>query len=297
MSGLLAALPEDTNGGWLSATIDPRVLLFFLALSLVTGILFGFVPAIQATRPDVLPALKDHPGSREASGGQARIRRVFVAGQVALSLMLLVGAALFTRSLINLASQSRGFHTEQVLEFSIDPRLTGYDDARGFSLFRDLQQRLALLPGVRSVGAANLGPFGGGDRSGNITVEGYRAKEDEEVRAQQDAVSPAYFRTLRIPLIACRDFSDRDDAGTWVDIDLFVADDVAEQIRGLAGERDVRAGVLELAGSCVVIARRVARCVEDVVRRRITDRRARRIGVRWQSGSMGRRVAEDIGAA
>jgi predicted permease len=214
MSGLLAALPEDTNGGWLSAAIVPRVLLFSLALSVATGILFGFIPAIQATRPDVLPALKDNPGSPAASGGHARLRRVFVAGQVALSLMLLVGAALFTRSLINLASQSRGFHTEQVLEFSIDPRLNGYDDARGFSLSRDLQQRLALLPGVRSVGAANLGPFGGGNRSTNITVEGYRAKEDEEVRAQEDAVSPSYFRTLGIPLIAGRDFSDRDDTGT-----------------------------------------------------------------------------------
>ena len=213
MSGLLAALPEDTNGGWLSATIDPRVLLFFLALSLVTGILFGFVPAIQATRPDVLPALKDHPGSREASGGQARIRRVFVAGQVALSLMLLVGAALFTSSLINLASQSRGFHTEQVLEFSIDPRLNGYDNARGFSLFHDLQQRLALLPGIRSVGAANLGPFGAATVVAALQSKGIAPKKTREVRAQEDAVSSAYFRTLKIPLIAGRDFSDRDDAG------------------------------------------------------------------------------------
>jgi predicted permease len=210
---LLRLLPEDAAGGWLAATLDFRTLGFALLLSIVTGILFGLVPAIVSTRPDLSSSLKDQSANVTASGGQARFRKIFIVAQVALSLLLLVGAGLFARSLFNLVTQNPGFHAEKLLTFSVDPSLNGYDATRGFSFYRDLQQRLSAMPGVRAVGAATMGPFGNSNRSGNITIEGYRAKEDEEVGAQQDGLAPDYFRTMGIPLVAGREFSDRDITG------------------------------------------------------------------------------------
>jgi predicted permease len=210
---LLRLLPEDATGGWLAATLDFRTLGFALLLSIVTGLLFGLVPAIVSTRPDLSSSLKDQSANITASGGQARFRRIFIVAQVALSLLLLVGAGLFARSLFNLMTQNPGFHAEKLLTFSVDPSLNGYDAPRGFSFYRDLQQRLAVMPGVRAVGAATMGPFGHSNRSGNITIEGYRAKEDEEVGAQQDGLAADYFRTMGIPLVAGREFSDHDITG------------------------------------------------------------------------------------
>jgi len=127
--------------------------------------------------------------------------------------MLLVGAGLFGRSLFNLMTEDPGFRTEKLLRFSVDPGLNGYDIGRGRAFFSELQQRLAALPAVRSVGGANIGPFGHGRQSNNITVEGYRAKQDEEVGASVDAFTPGYFRTMGIPLLAGREFTERDTAG------------------------------------------------------------------------------------
>ena len=123
---LLRPLPEDATGGWLAATLDFRTLGFALLLSIVTGLLFGLVPAIVSTRPDLSSSLKDQSANVTASGGQARFRRIFIVAQVALSL-LLVGAGLFARSLFNLMTQNPGFHAEKLLTFSVDPSLNGYD--------------------------------------------------------------------------------------------------------------------------------------------------------------------------
>jgi predicted permease len=157
--------------------------------------------------------LKEQSGSAAAGGTQAWLRKLFIVAQVALSLMLLVGAGLFGRSLFNLMNEDPGFRTEKLLRFSVDPSLNGYDIARGRVFYRELQQRLAALPGVGSVGGAFLGPFGQGRRAGNITVEGYRAKEDEYVGASDDALTPDYFRTMGTSLIAGREFTERDGAG------------------------------------------------------------------------------------
>jgi len=212
-AGLLRFLPDNATGGWLAASLDWRTLGFCAALAIGTGILFGLAPAIGSTRLDLAPALKEQSGSAAAGGAHAWLRKLFIVAQVALSLMLLVGAGLFGRSLFNLMNEDPGFRTEKLLRFSVDPSLNGYDIARGRIFYRELQQRLAALPGVRSVGGASLGPFGLGQRSGNITVEGYRAKEDEYVGASEDALTPDYFRTMGTQLIAGREFTERDGAG------------------------------------------------------------------------------------
>jgi predicted permease len=212
--GLLRLLAEGGPEGWLSASLDLRVLGFSLLLSVVTGILFGLAPALQSMRAEVASALKDQSASVRSGAGGAQFRRALVVAQVALSLLLLVGAGLFARSVSNLMRVDPGFRSSNVLTFAIDPTSAGYPGARATALYRELQQRLEALPGVEAAGAANPGPLTHSGRGGNITVEGYQAKGDEEVGASQHAVSAGYFRALGVPVVAGREFADRDLAGS-----------------------------------------------------------------------------------
>jgi predicted permease len=209
-SALLHILPADATGGWISATLDVRLLAFTLALSTCTGLLFGLAPALQASRAEVASTLREQPAALASAGGGARIRRILVVAQLALSLLLLVGAGLFARSLFNLLRVDPGFRTEQLLTFAIDPALNGYTKERGFALFHDLQQRLARLPGVVAAGAGNPGPLTHSNRGSNITVEGYRAREDEDMDVSRHDVSPGYFRALGTPVVRGREVTERD---------------------------------------------------------------------------------------
>ena len=212
MSGLLGFLPEDATNDWLGAKLDPTTLAFSLGLALVTGLLFGLAPAIEGARGQAGAALKDQAASLASSGGQARLRQGFIVVQVALSLVLLVGAGLFTQSLFRLMTADPGFHAENLLRFSVDPGLNGYDLGRALAFYRELQQRLAVVPGVGAAGATNMGPLGSGADGTNITVEGYRAGEDEDMTAWKDGAGQNYFHTMGIPLIAGREFTERDGA-------------------------------------------------------------------------------------
>ncbi len=208
-SALLRILPADATGGWIAATLDVRLLVFTLALSTFTGLLFGLAPALQASRAEVASALREQRAAL-ASPGAARFRRILVVAQLALSLLLLVGAGLFARSLFNLLRVDPGFRTERLLTFSIDPSLNGYAKERGFALFRDLQERLARLPGVVAAGAASPGPLTHSNRGSNITVEGYQAREDEDMDVSRHAVGPGYFRALGTPVVRGREVAERD---------------------------------------------------------------------------------------
>ena len=207
---LLRVLPADATGGWIAATLDVRLLLFALALSVVTGLLFGLAPALQAGRAEVASTLREQPAALASAGSGARFRRILVVVQLALSLLLLVGAGLFARSLFNLLHVNPGFRTERLLTFSIDPALNGYTRERGFALYHDLQERLAALPGVSAVGAASSGPFTNSNRGSNVTVEGYRAREDEDMVVSRHDVSPGYFHALGAPVLRGREIAERD---------------------------------------------------------------------------------------
>jgi predicted permease len=208
-SALLHVLPADATGGWIAATIDGRLLLFTMALSVLTGLVFGLAPALQASRAEVASTLREQRAGL-ATGSSARFRRALVVGQLALSLLLLVGAGLFARSLINLLHVDPGFRTARLLQFSIDPRLNGYSSERGYALYHDLQERLARLPGVVAVGAANPGPLSSSNRGSNVTVEGYQAREDENMDVSRHSVSPEYFHALGIPVVRGREVAERD---------------------------------------------------------------------------------------
>ena len=212
-SFLLAALPGEGGSRGLHAGPDARVIAFALALAVVTALIFSIMPSLHATRTSVSGALKDEAGSVAGGGRQARMRSALVIAQVALSMVLLSGAALFARSLFNLRSVDPGFAVDRLVAFSIDPSLSGYDTARSRTLFARLQTELSTLPGVRSVAMAEIGPLTGSNWSMTVKVDGYAAKENEDLNPSVDGIAPGYFSTLGVPLIAGREFTPADDHG------------------------------------------------------------------------------------
>ena len=213
-SALLAALPGDGASRGLHAGPDTRVVLFAFALAVITALVFSVMPSLHATRTPLSGALKEEAGNVAGGNRQARVRGTLVVAQVALSMVLLSGAALFARSLFNLKSVDPGFTTDHLVTFSVDPSLSGYDTPRSRTLFQRLQGELASLPGVRSVSMAELGPLTGNDWSMTIKVDGYEAKENEDLNPNVDGIGAGYFSTLGIPLVAGREFTAADDAGS-----------------------------------------------------------------------------------
>jgi predicted permease len=209
---LLAALPGDAADRGLHSGPDARVVAFALALAIVTALVFSIVPSLHATRASVIGALKEEAGSVAGGGRQARVRSVLVVAQVALSMVLLAGAALFARSLFNLKSVDPGFAVDHLVAFSIDPSLSGYDLPRSVTMFERMQTDLTSVPGVRAVSMAELGPLTGNDWSMTIKVDGYAAKENEDMNPNVDGVGPGYFSTMGMPLVAGREFTPADDA-------------------------------------------------------------------------------------
>jgi predicted permease len=212
MAGLLRLLPPDYSGPWLTADLDLPLLGFTLTVAVGSGLLFSLLPAWQATRPDTAGTLKNQASS-VASGGAARFRGALVMAQMALSVLLVVGAGLFTGSLLNLTKVGLGFRTERLLMFSVNATTTRPQLANAVSFYQDLEERLRTAPGVAGVGSAAGGPFSGSNTGGNLTIEGYQPKADEYVGASQIAVGPDFFRALGIPLRAGREFGGRDGAG------------------------------------------------------------------------------------
>ena len=210
---LIETLPFDRAARTLSSEPDGRVVLFALAVSSVTALLFGLAPAFQATKPALTAALKDDAGTVAGSGRQARFRKGLVVVQVALSVLLLAGAGLFARSLYNLRTLNPGFVTENLLQFSVDPALSGYSRERAQSLFTQMQDQLAMLPGTVSVSAAVVPAMTESMWSSTVNVQGYERKEGEDTNPAVNAVTPGHFATMGMPLVAGRDFRQTDLLG------------------------------------------------------------------------------------
>jgi len=203
------ASPGDRLPQW----IDGPVVLFNLALSLGTALIFGLAPALAATRSAVAPTLKDGSGSVSASGGQVRFRKALIAAQVALSLLLLAGAGLFARTLYNLKSVDPGFRAASLVQFAVDPSLNGYPNARTLDFYSRLQSGLTSIPGVTAASFSDLTVLDESISQRTINVEGYRRREDEDMNPLTIQISPRYFETLGIAILAGRDFTERDALG------------------------------------------------------------------------------------
>jgi predicted permease len=189
--------------------LDWRVLVFTLLISLVTGVLFGLLPAWQATKPDLVPALKDESGGVVRRG---RLRSTLVVAQVALSLVLLTGAGLIVRSLQQAQMVGPGFDIEHTVTASVDLSLQGYDRARAKAFQQQLLTRIEALPGVRSASISRHLPLNLDTGNSRIYVEGQPFTRRADLPLiSTNRVWPRYFETMGIPLLAGRDFNSQDD--------------------------------------------------------------------------------------
>ena len=183
---------------------DPLVLGFTAGVSLLSGVIFGLAPALRASRSDLSTALK----AKSARVGGLKLRSglapALIVSQVALSLVLLVGAGLFARSLLKLEREDLGFVRENVLLVDIDPRLAGYKPTELSALYRQLLDRLGALPGVRSTSIATYSPLSGTARTSNISVQGYTPETGDEMLVRDMLVGPSYCETLGLPLVLGR---------------------------------------------------------------------------------------------
>jgi predicted permease len=217
--GILSFLPADGRLLALRAEPDWRILAFTSALALVTGLLFGLAPAWQAVRVDLVSALKDAAGALAGGSSSVRLRRSLVTAQVAFSFLLLVGAGLFVKSLANLKQTNPGFRDiDNLITFQVDPALSGYSQPRLKAFYRQALENIRSLPGVKSAGYALIPLLGGTEWTSGMYVQGYPAKDGEDMVVYMNALSPGYWRTMGVPLLEGRDFDDRDDGQVKVAI-------------------------------------------------------------------------------
>ncbi|MFL6274021.1 MAG: ABC transporter permease [Blastocatellia bacterium] len=191
--------------------LDWRVLGFTLIASLATGLLFGLSLALQASKPDVLPALKsDTPGG---GAHRSRTRNMFVVAQVAISLVLLIVGGLFMRSLMNAAHIDPGFNPDGVQTVGYNLRIQDYDEAQGRAFYRQLIEQVEATPGVRSASLAQFVPLSGNVMTWGIQIEGVEPPGLDRTPVDCNVVDARYFETLEVPLQRGRSFSDEDKQG------------------------------------------------------------------------------------
>jgi predicted permease len=201
---LISFLPPSSVPLTISSTPDWRILGFTIGICVLTGIAFGLAPALQSTRPDLVGTLKDQAGT-VAGGASSGIRKSLVAGQIALSLLLLIGAGLFIRSLQKLKDLDPGFRTTNLLAFKVNPTLNGYQPERTKAFYQRLKETLDTLPGVGSAGLAVVPMMEGDEWDQWVTIDSYAPKIGELPDPHMNFVSPDYFKTLEISLLAGRD--------------------------------------------------------------------------------------------
>ncbi len=197
-----------SGGVFPPATLNDNVLLFTLLVSLATGLLCGLIPALQTTRPDLVPALKTASPGRDGDG-PTRLHRALMTCQVALSFLVLVCAGLLVRTLQEAEAIDPGFKTDQVLIMSVDLGRQGYTEERAQEFYGQLLDRVTALRGVRSASWGQTVPLGGPLWVTCFAREGHQADRPRPMIGQ-NVVSPGYFATMDIPLVAGRDFSARD---------------------------------------------------------------------------------------
>jgi predicted permease len=206
-------LPEGPSGT-VPTELDATVLVFAAVMTLGTGLLFGLFPAFYSTRPDLATTLKGSSGQPSGARGAARFRATLATAQIALSMMLLVSAGLFTKSLFNVTRVDLGLKAVHLATFGISPQLNAYTAERSKVLFERLEDALASQPGVTSVSASTVPAIGGSNWGNDVRVQGFQSGPDIDSNARFSNIAPGYFRTMGIPLIAGREFTRADSLGS-----------------------------------------------------------------------------------
>jgi predicted permease len=197
----------------LDLAIDWRVLAFTTAIGLITGLLFGVAPALRATGVTPASTLRDHSRGVLSGGGRINLGHGLVALQVAISFVLVLGASLFVRTLVDLTTQQMGFNADRVLIATVDLRRTGLDDKQRPALFARLREAVIEAPGVEAVAISVVTPMSNSVWNNLITVPGYDAPERDRI-ANFNRVTPDYFRVMETPLLAGRDIDGSDRIGS-----------------------------------------------------------------------------------
>jgi putative ABC transport system permease protein len=204
------------QGGRIQVALDVhpdfRILAFNFGLALLVSVLVSLAPAFHVWRPDVTQALKQQEVI--IAGGSLHLRRATVVAQIALSLSLLAGAGLFVRTLRNLKNLDLGFTTDHLVTFMVDPKLAGYEDGRTNTLYQEILDKLSNLFGVQSAAATNDPELANNNWGYNITIAGYRPAEGEHMNVEWARISPGYFSTMKMPLLAGREIDQSDRLGT-----------------------------------------------------------------------------------
>ena len=216
---LILAFQEPAYGlSGVNITTDARVLIFTAAISIVTAVAFGLAPAIRASRVDLVTSLKD--GAPSSGHRKSRLQSNLVIAQIALSLVLLIGAGLAVRTMQAALSIDRGFDSEKMVLMSMDLTIRGYSPAKGQSFYEDLIKRVDALPGVVSSTLAKTVPPNDWSDRLSVFLPGeeppldlLRARSDLGIRVDANRIAPNYFRTLGIPILVGREFTDGDRAG------------------------------------------------------------------------------------
>jgi predicted permease len=211
---LTASIPPNNQAPYyIDWSMNPRVVLYTSAIALLTGIVFGLAPALQAAKVNVHDALKDG-GRGSAGGARNRLRSALVVGEIALSLVLLVGASLFVRSFLNLQESRAGFGIEQLMTLRFYMPGDQYDAPDAIvRRVNDVVRRVEALPGVVSAMASNLVPLGGGGSDGAAVPEGAAFEAGREPRVSYFGVTPHLLKTLGVPIVAGRDFNEAEGHG------------------------------------------------------------------------------------
>jgi predicted permease len=205
---LLTYLPQSSQAA-LDVSLDMRVLTFTLLVSVLTGLLFGFAPAWQATKLNLTASLKDQTGGSTSRSGLT-LNKFLVITQVALSLFLLIGAGLFVRSLRNLRTLDAGFNHENIVQFSLDAG-SSYKSAQRSKLYEQVLARLEALPGARSATLSSFSLLSGNTNGERIVVPGYTPGPEEDVMCRTLVVGPRFFETMQMPVLNGRDFGVQDE--------------------------------------------------------------------------------------
>jgi predicted permease len=210
LSLIWSMLPSDASST-LAFTIEPSIMLFAGALSILTGLLFGLFPALQTTRPDLAATLKGFSGQSSGTRSAAWFRNSLVTTQITLSTALLICAGLFAKSLIHVSKVDLGVKIDNLITFSVSPRLNGYSPEKSLVFFERAEEELAAVPGTLSVTTALVPLLAGSNWGTSVNVEGFKSGPDIDNGSRFNEVGPGYFKTTGSPLLAGREFA-RSDA-------------------------------------------------------------------------------------
>jgi predicted permease len=210
LGGVLHMIPPDSGTNGLSRSLDHRVLLFNFAVSFLSVLAFGLLPALQSTRPDLNAALKQQGGT--ISAGSVWLRKTLVIGQVAFTVLTLAAAGLFGRTLLNLRQVDVGMNVDHLIQFDLAPDLIGYTSAQTQMFYRRLRETISNIAGVQSATMAAIPILRDSDSGRNVTIEGYTSPDRNGVQFSENSVGPRFFSTMGVPLTLGREFNDADDA-------------------------------------------------------------------------------------